>query len=91
MKPKYVIPNQLECGNIRFHSRRITCLEFHPTNDNVILSGDKVHMLLVPYIYIIYKSKSSCAHSFTGLLITCCASLFSTERSTWDMGLCEAT
>ncbi|KAJ4782465.1 DNA damage-binding protein 2 [Rhynchospora pubera] len=41
VKPKYVIPNQLECGNVRFHIRRITCLEFHPTNDNVILSGDK--------------------------------------------------
>ncbi|KAJ3693722.1 hypothetical protein LUZ60_009202 [Juncus effusus] len=41
MKPKYVIPNQLECGNIRFHSRRITYLEFHPTNNNILLSGDK--------------------------------------------------
>ncbi|XP_072996150.1 DNA damage-binding protein 2 isoform X1 [Typha latifolia] len=36
-----VVPTQLECGNIRFHSRRVTCLEFHPTRNNVVLSGDK--------------------------------------------------
>lgn len=37
----FVIPNQLHSGLIRFHSRRITSLEFHPTQNNVILSGDK--------------------------------------------------
>jgi DNA damage-binding protein 2 len=42
VKPQFLIPNQLECGNIKFHQRRVTCLEFHPTKNNVLLSGDKV-------------------------------------------------
>ncbi|XP_057442272.1 protein DAMAGED DNA-BINDING 2 [Lotus japonicus] len=41
IKPKYVIPDQVNCAVIRYHSRRITCLEFHPTKNNIILSGDK--------------------------------------------------
>lgn len=41
IKPAYVIPNQIECAVIRYHSRRVTCLEFHPTNNNILLSGDK--------------------------------------------------
>ncbi|KAJ0984113.1 hypothetical protein J5N97_002469 [Dioscorea zingiberensis] len=41
IKPAFVIPNQLSCGIIRFHSRRVTCLEFHPTKSGVLLSGDK--------------------------------------------------
>ncbi|KAJ6844536.1 putative protein DAMAGED DNA-BINDING 2 [Iris pallida] len=41
IKPAFVIPSQVDCGLIRFHSRRITSLEFHPTQDNVLLSGDK--------------------------------------------------
>ncbi|KAG1337713.1 DNA damage-binding protein 2 [Cocos nucifera] len=41
IKPTFVIPDQLDCGIIRFHSRRVTCLEFHPTRNNVLLSGDK--------------------------------------------------
>lgn len=40
-KPAYVIPDQVHCAAIRYHSRRITCLEFHPTNNNILLSGDK--------------------------------------------------
>ncbi|KAK9124482.1 hypothetical protein Sjap_014084 [Stephania japonica] len=42
MKPAFVIPDQVDCAVIRYHSRRITCLEFHPTNNNILLSGDKV-------------------------------------------------
>lgn len=88
MKPKYAIPNQLECGNVRFHARRITCLEFHPTNDNVILSGDKVHMSLVLYMYTIKLFMcTQCYWAFDYLLLFS----FLLERSTWDMGLCEAT
>ncbi|KAK9755759.1 hypothetical protein RND81_01G048400 [Saponaria officinalis] len=41
IKPEYLIPDQVTCGVIRYHSRRVTCLEFHPTNDNILLSGDK--------------------------------------------------
>ncbi|CAL0315635.1 unnamed protein product [Lupinus luteus] len=41
IKPKYVIPDQVNCAVIRYHSRRITCLEFHPTKNNILLSGDK--------------------------------------------------
>ncbi|KAF5204932.1 Dna damage-binding protein [Thalictrum thalictroides] len=41
IKPAFVIPNQIDCAVIRYHSRRITCLEFHPTNNNILLSGDK--------------------------------------------------
>ncbi|KAM7255868.1 hypothetical protein ACFE04_011609 [Oxalis oulophora] len=41
VKPTYVIPDQVSCAVIRYHSRRITSLEFHPTNNNILLSGDK--------------------------------------------------
>ncbi|KAL8525754.1 hypothetical protein ACS0TY_015116 [Phlomoides rotata] len=41
IKPAFVIPNKVNCAVIRYHSRRITCLEFHPTRNNIILSGDK--------------------------------------------------
>ncbi|XP_065878301.1 protein DAMAGED DNA-BINDING 2 [Euphorbia lathyris] len=41
IKPAYVIPDQVCCAVIRYHSRRITCLEFHPTKNNILLSGDK--------------------------------------------------
>ncbi|KAK4606106.1 hypothetical protein RGQ29_000396 [Quercus rubra] len=41
IKPAFVIPDKVTCAVIRYHSRRITCLEFHPTNNNLLLSGDK--------------------------------------------------
>ncbi|KAK8543425.1 hypothetical protein V6N13_136063 [Hibiscus sabdariffa] len=41
IKPAYVIPDQVNCAVIRYHSRRVTCLEFHPTNNHILLSGDK--------------------------------------------------
>ncbi|KAM3382321.1 protein DAMAGED DNA-BINDING 2 [Capsicum galapagoense] len=41
IKPAYVIPDQVHCAVIRYHSRRVTCLEFHPTNNSILLSGDK--------------------------------------------------
>ncbi|KAG4167899.1 hypothetical protein ERO13_A13G224600v2 [Gossypium hirsutum] len=41
IKPAYVIPDQVDCAVIRYHSRRVTCLEFHPTNNHILLSGDK--------------------------------------------------
>lgn len=41
IKPAYVIPDQVCCAVIRYHSRRVTCLEFHPTKNNILLSGDK--------------------------------------------------
>ncbi|KAJ7964174.1 damaged DNA binding 2 [Quillaja saponaria] len=41
IKPAYVIPDEVNCAVIRYHSRRVTCLEFHPTKNNILLSGDK--------------------------------------------------
>lgn len=41
IKPAFVIPDEVDCAVIRYHSRRVTCLEFHPTNNNILLSGDK--------------------------------------------------
>uniref|UniRef100_A0A6N2MZQ3 Uncharacterized protein n=1 Tax=Salix viminalis TaxID=40686 RepID=A0A6N2MZQ3_SALVM len=41
IKPAYVIPDQVCRAVIRYHSRRVTCLEFHPTKNNILLSGDK--------------------------------------------------
>ena len=32
---------QVDAAVLRLHSRRVTCLEFHPTKDNLVLSGDK--------------------------------------------------
>lgn len=37
-----MIPDQVHCAVIRYHSRRVTSLEFHPTKNNILLSGDKV-------------------------------------------------
>ncbi|KAK6235035.1 hypothetical protein SCA6_010372 [Theobroma cacao] len=41
IKPAYVIPDQVNCAAIRYHSRRVTSLEFHPTYNHILLSGDK--------------------------------------------------
>ncbi|PKA55101.1 Protein damaged DNA-binding 2 [Apostasia shenzhenica] len=41
IKPKFVVPDKLEHVLVRFHSRRVTSLEFHPTLSSVLLSGDK--------------------------------------------------
>ncbi|XP_051131943.1 protein DAMAGED DNA-BINDING 2 [Andrographis paniculata] len=41
VRPAFVIPNEVNCAVIRYHSRRVTCLEFHPTRNNILLSGDK--------------------------------------------------
>lgn len=32
---------QVDAAVLRLHSRRCTCLEFHPTQDKLVLSGDK--------------------------------------------------
>ena len=32
---------QVDTAVLRLHSRRCTCLEFHPTRDTIVLSGDK--------------------------------------------------
>ncbi|KAH7283731.1 hypothetical protein KP509_34G021200 [Ceratopteris richardii] len=41
MTPPTVIPNRVDCAIIKLHSRRVTHLEFHPTKDNILISGDK--------------------------------------------------
>ncbi|XP_010262841.1 PREDICTED: protein DAMAGED DNA-BINDING 2 [Nelumbo nucifera] len=55
IKPPFVIPDQLDCAVIRYHSRRITCLEFHPTNNNILLSGDKKGQLGVWHYSKVYE------------------------------------
>jgi DNA damage-binding protein 2 len=32
---------EIRSAVLKLHSRRVTCLEFHPTNDKIVLSGDK--------------------------------------------------
>lgn len=41
MVPSPTIPNRVDCAIVKLHSRRVTYLEFHPTKDNILLSGDK--------------------------------------------------
>ncbi|KAK7385521.1 hypothetical protein VNO78_31243 [Psophocarpus tetragonolobus] len=65
IKPKYVIPDQVNCAVIRYHSRRITSLEFHPTKNNILLSGDKKGQLGVwdfgkVYEKVVYGNIHSC-------------------------------
>ncbi|XP_062015485.1 protein DAMAGED DNA-BINDING 2 [Rosa rugosa] len=65
IKPAYVIPDQVSCAVIRYHSRRVTCLEFHPTNNNILLSGDKKGQLGVwdfrkVYEKVVYGNVHSC-------------------------------
>lgn len=65
IKPAYVIPDQVSCAVIRYHSRRVTCLEFHPTNNNILLSGDKKGQLGIwdfrkVYEKVVYGNVHSC-------------------------------
>lgn len=65
IKPKCVIPDQVNCAVIRYHSRRITSLEFHPTKNNILLSGDKKGQLGVwdfekVHEKVVYDDKHSC-------------------------------
>ncbi|CAJ1970632.1 unnamed protein product [Sphenostylis stenocarpa] len=65
IKPKYVIPDQVNCAVVRYHSRRVTCLEFHPTKNNILLSGDKKGQLGVwdfgkVYEKMVYGNIHSC-------------------------------
>ncbi|KAK1264912.1 Protein DAMAGED DNA-BINDING 2 [Acorus gramineus] len=65
IKPAFVVPDQVDCAIIKFHSRRITCLEFHPTKNNVVLSGDKKGQLGIwdygmLHEKIVYRSIHSC-------------------------------
>ena len=32
---------QVDAAVLKLHSRRVTSLEFHPSKDNLVLSGDK--------------------------------------------------
>ncbi|VAH71963.1 DNA damage-binding protein 2-like [Triticum dicoccoides] len=64
VKPRFLVPNQLECGNIKFHQRRVTCLEFHPTRNNVLLSGDKKGLLGIwDYVKLHEKITYDSVHS----------------------------
>lgn len=46
MQLPQAIPNKVDSAIIRLHSRRVTDMEFHPTNDNILISGDKVMSFL---------------------------------------------
>jgi DNA damage-binding protein 2 len=37
----------VDAAVLKLHSRRTTCLEFHPTRDNIVLSGDKSGQIAV--------------------------------------------
>ncbi|KAM0865134.1 hypothetical protein ACQ4PT_043477 [Festuca glaucescens] len=64
VKPRFLVPKQLECGNIKFHQRRVTCLEFHPTKNNVLLSGDKKGLLGIwDYVKLHEKITYDSVHS----------------------------
>lgn len=52
VKPAYLIPDKVNCAVIKYHSRRITCLEFHPTKNNILLSGDKVSLAYTNFVQI---------------------------------------
>ncbi|KAF4358811.1 hypothetical protein G4B88_023095 [Cannabis sativa] len=65
VKPVRIIPDQVCCAVIRYHSRRVTTLEFHPTNNNILLSGDKKGQVGVwdfgkVYEKIVYGNIHSC-------------------------------
>ncbi|KAL2898713.1 Protein DAMAGED DNA-BINDING 2 [Bienertia sinuspersici] len=65
IKPGFMIPDQVTRAVIRYHSRRVTCLEFHPTNNNILLSGDKKGQLGVwdfdkVYEKRVYSNVHSC-------------------------------
>ncbi|KAK6927088.1 WD40 repeat [Dillenia turbinata] len=64
IKPSFVIPDLVSCAVIRYHSRRVTCLEFHPTNNNILLSGDKKGQLGVwDYVKVHEKTVYGNVHS----------------------------
>ncbi|XP_062192657.1 DNA damage-binding protein 2 [Phragmites australis] len=64
VKPQFLIPNQLDCGNVKFHQRRVTCLEFHPARNNVLLSGDKKGLLGIwDYVKLHEKITYDSVHS----------------------------
>ncbi|KAK8925666.1 Protein DAMAGED DNA-BINDING 2 [Platanthera zijinensis] len=65
IKPTFIIPDKLDRVVVKFHSRRITSLEFHPTRSSVLLSGDKKGQIGVwdynkPNEKTIYGSIHSC-------------------------------
>ena len=39
--PHHKLRWHVDAAVLKLHSRRCTCLEFHPTKDNLVLSGDK--------------------------------------------------
>ncbi|XP_002979996.2 DNA damage-binding protein 2 [Selaginella moellendorffii] len=65
VRPRLPIPNKVECGILKLHSRRVTCLEFHPTNDKLVISGDKKGQVgiwdyLKVYDKTVYETVHSC-------------------------------
>ena len=44
--PHHKLRWQVDAAVLKLHSRRCTCLEFHPFKDNLVLSGDKKGQVL---------------------------------------------
>eukprot|EP00252_Welwitschia_mirabilis_P015135 TRINITY_DN3331_c0_g1_i1.p1 TRINITY_DN3331_c0_g1~~TRINITY_DN3331_c0_g1_i1.p1 ORF type:complete len:442 (+),score=81.33 TRINITY_DN3331_c0_g1_i1:614-1939(+) len=64
VKPRYVIPNTVDCAIVKLHTRRVTNLEFHPTNNNLLISGDKRgHIAVWDYQKVDEKSVYETVHS----------------------------
>ena len=53
---------QVDAAVLRLHARRVTTLEFHPTLDHIVLSGDKKGQVT-----------SQDAESISVLVLSCCA------------------
>ncbi len=51
---------QVDAAVLKLHARRCTCLQFHPTNDNLVLSGDKHGQVpaLTPFLLSVGSSAS---------------------------------
>ncbi|GBG61546.1 hypothetical protein CBR_g22343 [Chara braunii] len=65
LKRPPVIPNEVQAAIVKLHSRRVTTMEFHPTRQNILLSGDKRGQLAIwdfetVHERTVYQSVHSC-------------------------------
>lgn len=52
LKRPPAIPDRVDAAIIRLHSRRVTNMEFHPSRDNIVISGDKVISMLLAFCFL---------------------------------------
>ncbi|KAG0463808.1 hypothetical protein HPP92_019877 [Vanilla planifolia] len=74
IKPTFVIPDKLDLVAVKFHSRRVTSLEFHSTRSNILLSGDKVYKFDLRNDAMLYTASSDGTINHTDIEtgISCC-------------------